>query len=270
MNQTIDAIANLPGVNCVVVFDPATNIAAQHLEVPLEEDVLREIVTKVSSVLDTCSAMSLEGPGGLFQMFQEGYLAVRRTNHHVLMAITSKQANLAMLRIAMNMSVRKLEQIKVTTPPPIPSIPIESVEVNLDTDSQLEIDASSVTDTSQSVTSTSTSTSSETSRSRSTGTSLSMSMSWREESKRTSKRYLTEDAIGIKVMQHVLVKLARLIGKHDATFFLEEELHKIGETPNSIKHDQFGELIKCVARRISDSDKRETFIIQALGDRPTT
>ncbi len=269
MGQIIDPLAKIRGVSCVVLFDPLTNIAEQHASIPYEEIVLRDILMRIGSVHDNCVSLAINGNPKMFQAFEQGFVAIRKSNGYTLITVATRETNMAMLGIAMNVAAKRLSSIKtkaaVPSPPPIPVPQPAEIEPTL-RPMKAEVEGTNVSSSRSSSRNVNTSVSS----SRNSSRSVNMSMSWTVEPERISRRFLTEDAIGIKVMQHLLVRLARLIGKHDATFFLEDELMKIGETPATIRHEQFGELIKCVAKRISDSDKRETFVMQALGDTPTS
>ena len=259
MKKTVQTIARIDGVQCAAVLDHANNVSTSVLHPPYEDVLVKEIAAQLSGVRDTFISVDESSLDGQFLSFENGYVVLRLTAEHLLLAVATKDTNVAKLGVAMSVAAVKLARLapaaaKQPTPPPIPVARPRAPEP-----------AAAPAPPAQTGRGSSPSMNTSSSQTNTSG-SLNMSMSWTEQPKRNGKRHLIEDAVGIKVMQHVLIRLARLIGRDAATGLMEEELMRIGATPSSVRHAQFADLIKSVAVRIADPKKRETFMIQALGD----
>ena len=276
MKKTLQSIAEISGVHAAAIFDGADNIVASALQPPYEDVLVREIANQLQTVRDSFTSFDDSKLDGMFQMFEEGFVVARRAKDHTIIAIATKAANVARLGVAMSVASVKVERLAGQAAPSQPAKPQRAPSqpprpITEPAAAAPPQQPPPIPRPNPPVAASSERDSGSISYSTNTSGSFSMSMSWTNEPGRNGRtRHLTEDAVGIKVMQHTLVRLARLIGREAATGLLEEELSRIGATPGTILHAQFADLIKSVAVRIADPKKRETFMIQALGDTRTT
>ena len=259
MQTALQSLIQVPGVSGAAVFDLSGDCLAESLEPPYEPILLAEVVSRLREVYDNYVALDDAAGKAVALVFEEGHLLIRSLDNITVVAIASRVANLAMLGVALNVAGLKLSRAAASRAPadeivPQPSAPppqpIAAVAHGDPYVGGAPSPAASPPPLPAGL------------ATGSTNTGNSVSVSW------TAERLdvpAPPDAVGLRVMRHVLKSLMRQIGREGKPV-LEEELYRIGATPATVTGSQFTDLIMAVARRIPNAAARDAFMSDALGD----
>jgi hypothetical protein len=262
MHDSMQKITSVPGVIGAAVFDESGACLAHALKPPYEAILLTEILLQLRDVYDNYLALAESAEiNSLVGSFEGGYLLIRRQQTQTLIVLASEAVNLAMLGVSINIAQLKLSRAGDqppqpvmalgSQPPPPPPRAFERPPVSSSAPPPLPpprgvSPGQSVRGPARSV------------------ADSQVSISWSSDDLGQQKP--PPDAVGLAVMRHVLKALARRIGAVDARAILDEELRTIGATPATVRAGDFTDIIHSVASRMANTDDREAFIADALGD----
>jgi len=260
MEPIVNRIADVAGVSGAAIFGDTGTCLAHRLPPPYDPILLWEMLRGLRSATECCAGAGLEGqPNDTLLVFEEGKVVTRRAEPYELVALTSNQANLAVLGVAFNVATLRLAQRpepqSVSAPAPAARTPSLSESTRMAQGPSYGgppgVPMSPMPNVG----------SGPLGRVPAYPPEGYGPMSWSQSD--TSRR--AGGAVGLKVMRHLLSVTQRHLGPNGRSV-LEQELQNLGATPQTLTSAHFADLIRNVARLV-DPAHRETYLAEVLGDR---
>ena len=256
MRAIVEALSKVPGVIGCAILDSDRTPLESILQPPYDPVLCAEVVRLVHDASVNYASLGGEEALSACVMCADGYVVVRIVSGYSLVVLAARECNVAMVGAGSGVATLKLQRlVSAKAAPARPAVPAQVLAPQ-------PVAAARPAATSPRYTRENPPPlpNRDASTSGSVSMSMSMSVSWSE-----IDPHAPADAIGLRVMRHVLKSLMRQIGRQ-SKIVLENELSRIGATPSSVRAHQFTDLIMRVAKSIPNADGRTAFINGCLGD----
>lgn len=259
----ITNLTDVAGVSGAAIFDDSGHCMGHHLFPPYEPVLLWEMLRELRVATDGYAGMGVgDQISDSLLVFEHGKILTRRADPFELVALTTANANLAVLAVAFNVAMLRLHQsggpgwnasassrgFSSAGVPAYASQREPSARYDLPPDHGNAHRSSSRFPAAP-----------HNGSAPSGGDAYNTKMSWSQTQDRIA------GAVGVKVMRHLLMVTQRYMGQ-DAQSVLERELRSVGATPQTLTSSQFADVIRSVSRLLQ-LDQRENYIADVLGDR---
>ncbi len=249
MQDLVQSISGVQGVTGAAIFSREGSCLAHALSPPYEPILLAEALRELKTAMECYAGTGMEkGRGTLLLSFEQGRLAVRQAEEYDLVALTSAAANMAVLSVAFNVAVLRLQQSRsapafpaprAAEPPRRPSgtVPPGGYDERLSQSMARDMSSSGIE---------------------------AQSMNWSRSQSQSQAVATAPGAVGMKVMRHVLEVALRYFGP-DARHLVEGELRRRNATPQTLTSAHFADLIVALSSRLAE-EHRPKFMQEVLGD----